>query len=172
MKTGELSISIVDDDEMFLTSLKHFLQQKFRSPINIKLFHTGEEFLKDLSEQKSDIVILDYILNNSRPYAMDGYAVLQKIKQLNPEMTVIMLSGQNRIEVAIQSIKDGAYDYIVKNDTVFLKIQTVLKNAINSTLASKRLERYRWWYIRIGLFFISAAIIIFLLKIFFLNQSN
>ena len=79
MKPQEtISICIVDDDEMFLNSLKHCLQEKLKYTIGIKLFYTGEEFLKHIHEQKTDIVILDYMLNSTYPLAMDGRSVLQK----------------------------------------------------------------------------------------------
>ena len=57
MKNAEpLSICIVDDDEMFLKSMKYFLQQKINSALQINLFQTGEEFLKSISEKKPERV--------------------------------------------------------------------------------------------------------------------
>ncbi len=155
----KISISIVDDDEMFLKSLKHYLQEKLKGTIIIRLFYSGEDFLKHISEQKTDIVILDYKLNSLYPNAMDGRTALQKIKQTDPDMTVIMLSGQDKMNVALESIKDGAYDYIIKNDNAFLKTQTILKNAIETILISKRLKKYKWWITRI-LMLLAVALII------------
>ena len=165
MKTTEgLSICIVDDDKLSLESLTHSLKEGIKNIIKIRSFHTGEEFLKSVPEQKPDIVILDYMLNGLQPYAMDGLAVLKKIKQAYPEITVIMLSGQDKIEVALESIKDGAYDYIIKNDTVFLKMKNILKNVITSVLASKRLKNNKRWLTRAIVSFIVVMIAAILLK--------
>lgn len=123
-------VYVVDDDDIFLKSLKFQLEQKWQNRIEIKVFHTGEELLKYIPEQQPDIIILDYILNSRFPYAMDGALVLQKIKQTYPEIKVIMLSGQSKIQVALDSIQNGAFDYVIKNDNVFFKMQASLKNAI------------------------------------------
>lgn len=171
MKTADtLSICIVDDDEIFLNSLKHYINEKIKYTINIKLFYTGEEFLKHIHEEKTDIIILDYMLNSTYPHAMDGRSVLQKIKQLYPEMTVIMISGQDKIEVALEIIKEGAYDYVVKNDNVFLKVQNILKNVVNGILISRRLNNYKRWFTAIILLFSAAIIIDILVKIYFYDQ--
>jgi len=169
-KSETLSICIVDDDEMFLNSLKHYLMEKLKYTTSIKLFHTGEEFLKHIHDQKNDIVILDYMLNGIYPHAMDGRSVLQKIKQLYPNMTVVMISGQDKIDVALDIVKEGAYDYVVKNDNVFLKLQNILKNAVNGILISRRLNRYKRWFTTTVLLFSAAIIIDILIKIYFYDQ--
>lgn len=162
MKTENVfSICVVDDDDLFLKSLKHFLQDKWQDKIKIKLFHSGEEFLRYISEHKTDIVILDYVLNSFYPFAMDGHSVLQKIKQTDSDMKVIMLSGQDKIEIALKSIQNGAFDYVIKNDITFLKIQTSIKKAIESiaSLKQKQLER-KWIVIAMVSALIVAATVI------------
>jgi two-component system, OmpR family, response regulator len=59
----ELSVFLVDDDKMFLTSLAHQLKTMFKSKTKIQAFTTGEECLKHLNENP-DIIILDYYLNS------------------------------------------------------------------------------------------------------------
>ena len=164
-----LSIWIVDDDKMFLESLKHFLQQKLRKPIQIKLFQNGESFLKHISDKKPDIVVLDYILNSMEPYAMDGRYVLQKIKQLYPEVTVIMLSGQNKIEVALQSLKEGAFDYVIKNDMVYFKLISAIKNSLKRISRAKRLRFLSSFISNAALFLVAGIIIVVLIKYIFVG---
>ncbi len=164
--TEPLTICIVDDDELFLKSMKYFLQQKISSAVQINLFQTGEEFLKNITEKKPDVVILDYVLNGFNPHAMDGRSVLRKIKQTNPEMAVIMISGQNRIEVALESIREGAYDYVIKNDNVFFKIHATLKNIIKNITTSKRLKKYKLWLTGAILFLVVGVGLVMVYKLF------
>jgi two-component system OmpR family response regulator len=169
MKTNEtLSVYLVDDDEIYVGALKHYLQEKLKETIKIKSFHSGEELLKEIPRQKPDIVILDYILNSFYPFAMDGRSVLQKIKQRDPDMTVIMLSGQDKIEIALDSMKNGAFDYVIKNDNAFLKILSSIKNAIKVISVSRKLKIYRWLLMVILPLIIITILTIIVIKTFFL----
>ena len=138
-------VYIVDDDELFLSSLKHQLESKWQEHLEVKTFHTGEEMLKYMPEQKPEIIILDYILNSKYPYAMDGALALQKIKQIYPDIKVIMLSGQCKIQVALDIMQNGAFDYIIKNDNVFLKMHSSVKKAIGSISDHERSKKYWMW---------------------------
>ena len=157
MKTnGAFSIFLVDDDKMFLRSLEHHLQQKLKHSVNIKSFPTGEECLKEMGKQKPNIVVLDYLLNGNYMYAMDGMSVLQKIKQAEPDTTVIMLSAQERMDLAIDVMKYGAYDYVIKNDNTLYKTQNAIRNAIFSISLAKKNKVYK---LLIQLIFIIIAVI-------------
>lgn len=159
---GALSVFLVDDDNMFLKSLEHHLQQKLKPYVNIQAFGTGESFLKNL-DRKPDIVVLDYYLNGQDQNAMNGMQVLEKIKLKNPETTVIMVSGQEQIQVAIDSIKSGAFDYVVKNENVFLRAQNVIKNAIHTLKVSDELrfyKRYAWIMMTLIAIILIAAFVI------------
>lgn len=168
MKTENVfSICVVDDDDLFLKSLKHFLQDKWQDRIKIRLFHSGEEFLKYIPKHKTDIVILDYVLNSFYPFAMDGQSVLQKIKQTDPDTKVIMLSGQDKIEVALKSIQSGAFDYVIKNDITFLKVQNSIKSAIESISNFNRIQTYKRYFVAITVCIISIIIATVIVQIFF-----
>ena len=93
MKTIDkpVTIFLVDDDNIFLSTLKHSLSQKFKSRIEVTSFSTGEECLAKLSDCP-DIIILDYYLNSEMANAMNGLQILKKIKQENSNALVIMLS--------------------------------------------------------------------------------
>ena len=159
---GALSVFLVDDDNMFLKSLEHHLHQKLKPYVNIKAFVTGESFLKNL-DMKPDIVVLDYYLNGQDQNAMNGMQVLEEIKLKNPETTVIMVSGQEKIQVAIDSIRNGAFDYVVKNENVFLRAQKVIKNAIKTVKLSEELKfskRYAWIMVTFIAVILIAAFVI------------
>jgi two-component system OmpR family response regulator len=136
------SVFLVDDDVMFLRSLEHHLQHKLKHNIKISTFLTGEECLKNL-DQKPDIVVLDYILNSDYPSAMNGVSLLLKIKQFNSGIITIMISGQDKLQVAIDTMKYGAYDYVIKNENAFLKVQNAIKNGIHNILLNRELKNYK-----------------------------
>lgn len=138
MKTQQqLSVFLVDDDKVFLKTLEHYLQYRSKHDVTIRSFPTGEECLKYLHE-KPDIIVVDYILNSNYPDAMNGAEVLQKIKRVSPDMTVIVISGQEKMEIALNTFRDGAYDYVLKSGTTLLQIQNVLSKAIESVDQRKR----------------------------------
>jgi|ERR1017187_3772263 DNA-binding NtrC family response regulator len=167
MKTSEpLSIYLVDDDQLFITSLKDQVKKMFKFETNIQTFSTGEECLKNL-KNPPDIIILDYFLNSNSPNAMDGLKVLKKIMELNPETKVIMLSAQDKMEVAVNLIKFGAYDYVIKNDNVFNRLKLVISNAANSIKVAKELKNYKLMgKIAVG-FFAGMIIICSIVQLFF-----
>jgi two-component system, OmpR family, response regulator len=139
----ELSVFLVDDDKMFLTSLAHQLKTMFKSKTKIQAFTTGEECLKHLNENP-DIIILDYYLNSKYKDAMNGLEILKKIMHVRPETKIIILSGQEKMEVAVDTIKHGAYDYIVKNDNVFLRTKLSIINATSALSVSKELKNFKF----------------------------
>ena len=77
---------------------------------DIKLFQTGKECLEKLY-LKPDIICLDFGLPD-----ISGDMLLKKILQVNNTIAVIMISGQEDIEVAVNCLKAGAKDYLVKNN--------------------------------------------------------
>lgn len=126
-----LSIFLVDDDKLFLKSLEYQLQHRLKYNVKINSFLTGEDCLKNL-HQKPNIVVLDYLLNSNYPDALNGLQVLKKIRQEAPETKVIMLSGHEKPDVALETMKSGGYDYVLKNDNTPIEIHTVIKNAVYS----------------------------------------
>lgn len=101
-------IFIVEDDEFYGEMLKHHLQKN--PDYEVELFLNGSDFIKNLHKQPSAIS-LDYSLPD-----MTGYEIIKKIKEFNPEIPVIIVSGQEDITTAVELIQEGAYDYFVKND--------------------------------------------------------
>jgi two-component system OmpR family response regulator len=149
MKTSQqpYSVFLVDDDKMFLSSLKNSLSQQFNSGIEFSTFSSGEECLQKI-EANPDIIVLDYYLNDDQhPNAMDGLAVLKKIKENSQDSTVIMLSAQDKLQVALDSIKSGAYEYVAKSESAFVRIQNVIKNVIGNIKDARENKVYQKWNI-------------------------
>lgn len=134
MKTiaNPLSVFIVDDDPMFLHTLAHSVQDAATPDVKVSIFSSGEECLTHMDE-KPDVVVLDYYLQNeAHPYAMNGIDVLKKIKSRSNDTKVIMLSAQDKLEVASASIKAGAFDYVAKSESAPARLRQILGNAFNN----------------------------------------
>ncbi|HTB31512.1 MAG TPA: response regulator [Bacteroidia bacterium] len=157
---NEYSVFLVDDDKMFLTSLKNSLQQQFGPTLKVSEYATGEECIEHIVDDVPDIVILDYYLNDvEHPDAMDGIKVLKEIKSESKDSIVIMLSGQDKLQVAIDSIKNGAYEYIAKSESAFVRIENTLKNAIDNLKSEKENNKYFKWNVALAIIIASIILI-------------
>ena len=139
MSDKKILLFLVDDDELFLKSLEIELAETTESAI--KTFATGELCLKNIS-QNPDVIILDYHLNSVDKNAINGLETLDRIKAVNPLMPVVMLSSQDEIEVAVNCMKHHAYDYIVKSETAFIRLQ----KAIITIFHYQKLVKALSWY--------------------------
>jgi two-component system OmpR family response regulator len=124
-----LSVVIIDDDPAMCEMVRDTVEKNIPGA-SVTVFNTGEDALAGIVDEP-DIAVLDYQLDTIKPDAMNGIQVLSKLKGRFADLPVIFLTGQDRIEVASNTIKYGAYDYIVKNETAFHKLElafTQLKN--------------------------------------------
>jgi DNA-binding NtrC family response regulator len=135
----KILLFLVDDDALFLRSLEIEFAQNTESVI--KTFATGELCLENIS-QNPDIIILDYYLNSVDKNAINGLETLDRIKTTNPQIPVIMLSCQDKIEVAVNCMKHQAFDYIVKSETAFIRLQ----KAITTIFHYQKIEMALSWY--------------------------
>jgi len=107
-------IFIVEDNSIYNRFIaSHLRSKKFR---RIESYLSGEECLKNLYK-KPDIVIQDYLLDG-----ISGIEVLRIAKKMHPGSEFIFLSGQDDLIIAVNSIKYGAVDYIVKNRFALKKL--------------------------------------------------
>lgn len=139
MKNNKIHLFLVDDDAVFLKALEiEFLQN---GDFEIETFSTGENCLASL-DHNPDVVILDYHLDGIVKNAMDGLSTLDSIKKYSAETPVIMLSAQDKIDVAINCMHHDAYDYVVKSETAFVR----LKKIITTIFQQKKMESELKWY--------------------------
>ncbi len=139
-----IKIFLVDDDAFFLKSLEiEFLQHS--DPIDIgfevETYSTGELCVKNLSNNP-DIIILDYHLDGIDKNAMNGMDTLDKIKTFNQNIPVIMLSSQDKIEVAVNCMHHKASDYVIKSETAFMRLQKI----ISTILLHQKMQNELSWY--------------------------
>lgn len=124
MTTQGLNLFIVDDNLLSLTSLRDYLDIRFGKDLNISTFLSGAKALEKV-DKNTGVVILDYDLKGE-----NGNVVLQSIKKINPKTEVIMFSSNEEIGVAIDSLRKGASNYVVKDDTGRRKISNLVLNII------------------------------------------
>lgn len=118
-------IFLIDDEPIQNEMLKDYIAERFQ--YKIKTYGSGEDAMKDMN-LKPDIIVLDFHLNAHLPNAQNGVEVLKKIKEVHPAAQVIMLSGQDKLDVAVDSMKYGAYDYVIKGETAFSRMENILNN--------------------------------------------
>jgi two-component system OmpR family response regulator len=124
MKTDKkIKLFLVDDDALFLKSLQiDFVELK---EYEVETFATGELCLQNMASNP-DVVILDYHLNGVDDTAINGLETLDKIKAINPDIPIVILSSQDKIEVAVNCMHHKALDYVVKSETAFMRIQKII----------------------------------------------
>lgn len=136
---NKIKIFLVDDDALFLKLLEHeFLKH---GDFVIDTYATGELCLQHLTKNP-DVIILDFHLDGIDKNAMNGIETLDKIKIFNSDIPVIMLSSQDKIEVAIDCMHHRAFDYVVKSETAFIRLQKI----ITSIFSFKKMEKELNWY--------------------------
>jgi two-component system OmpR family response regulator len=136
---NKIKLFLVDDDAVFLKLLE--IDFMDHADFEIETYATGELCLAALSHNP-DVIILDYYLDGVDKNAINGIETLDKIKAINSEIPVVMLSSQDKIDVAINCMHHKAFDYVVKSETAFLRLQ----KAINTMLHTRKIEKTLNWY--------------------------
>lgn len=124
----EMKIMLVDDEERFLSTTKKVLSKKGYDAITAA---SGKEALEKLKRRSIHVVILDVKMPG-----MDGIATLKEIKRLFPLVEVIMLTGHATVDSAVDGLKSGAVDYVMKP----CDIDDLLKKAEDAFEKRQRLE--------------------------------
>ncbi len=123
---GISKILVCDDDKAVSNFLECFLKKEGCAQVEIAL--SGEEALEKITRDRYQLVLLDIKLPG-----MDGLQTLKRIKEIDNNITVIMITGFAEIETADQAKNMGAYDYIVKPfDLAYLKLVVLTKMVLDS----------------------------------------
>jgi DNA-binding NarL/FixJ family response regulator len=140
MKPNEpIKLFLIDDDPLFLKALE--IEFLLHADFTIETYATGELCMTNLSHTP-DVIILDYHLDGINKDAMNGISTLDEIKRYNPDIPVVMLSSQDKIDVAIECMHHRAFDYVVKSETAFIRLQKI----ITSIFRFKKMEKELNWY--------------------------
>lgn len=117
---SSLRIFVVEDDRLYGEMLKYHLSQD--PEYEVSLYTTGSECLRYL-HQKPAMISLDYTLPD-----MSGLEVIRRIREVDPELPVVIVSGQEDVSTAINLLREGAYGYIVKDADTRERLWGVLRN--------------------------------------------
>ena len=159
-KKKDLNIAIVEDDPFYRSLLVHQLSKN--DNYSVSAFNCGEELMRKMPRNNVDVVILDYKLDDVCNAKLTGLDVLKELKEANPNISIIMLSGQDNIEISANCIKSGACDYIVKSKNAFQRLSQDINEIV--------LERYhRKQIVEMVLVFVSF--IVFVAASSFLSNS-
>jgi DNA-binding NtrC family response regulator len=156
-------IFLVDDEPIQNEMLKDYLAERFT--YNIKTYDNGEEALRNMN-LNPEIIVLDFHLNAHLPNAQNGVEVLKKMKESYPNTQVIMLSGQDKLEVAVDSMKNGAYDYVIKGETAFSRMENVINN-INELQSIKEANNS---YRKVITFLVTALALVILVSVYLVKR--
>ena len=130
-----MKIFLVEDNELYAKATKHHLSL---NPDNqVEHFVSGKSCLEKLYLQP-DCILLDYSLPD-----LSGIDVLKKVKSSQPDLPVIIVSGQEDVATAIDLLKEGAYDYIVKDENSKERIWKAINNLRENAKLRNELDRLR-----------------------------
>jgi DNA-binding NtrC family response regulator len=154
-----LKVYVVEDDIMHGEMVKDHLSAK---GYTVKVYSTGEQLLKEISTDTPDILLLDYNLNSVDKNAMEGIDILKRVKDKIPDLEVVMYSGQDSIDVAVDTMRYGAFDYVVKGEAAFTRIDFVIgKIRKNWELLAneKRFRKMSTWLIALVAALVGSIIV-------------
>ena len=139
MTEENVHILIIEDDSGMRSTLSDILEQDGYKTTD---FGTAKQALGWVMQNPFDVVIVDMMLPD-----MNGMALLEQIRLINPESAVIMMTGYASVETAIEAMKEGAYAYIIKPFNVN-ELKTVIKKALREmrlSLENKKLiDQLQW----------------------------
>jgi len=148
-KTKNPLIFVVEDNNIYKQLVVSYL--KTHKLTNVESFLTGQEALNNM-HKNPDIVIQDYFLDG-----MTGIEVLIKAKKINPKVEFIFLSGNENLDIAVNTMKYGAYNYIVKDQMALQKLVEMIHKINTATVL---VETKKSLKLGVVLFFIGLGVLI------------
>lgn len=161
METAKPStIFIVEDNEMFSESLRIALEMQ---GYTVHTFRSGEHMIS-FWEDDPDIILLDYFIESDQGVAMNGDKILRFIRRISKSLPVIILTSNTDISQATAILKEGAVDFIVKDEDFLPNLQKTLHQVLDSVKLRKeiagnkqKIRKYRQHFLLIILIIALAA---------------
>ena len=127
-------VLIVDDEPGVRESLRMVLKEQYEAV----LANSGEEALEMLAQVRPDLVLLDVLMPG-----IDGLVVLERIKEQDPRVPVLMLTATKTVKTAVTAMKLGAFDYVTKPFDVE-ELLIIVERATRDAARDAELENLRW----------------------------
>src|SRR5215216_5487773 len=127
MNLKNANILVIDDDTDVLTAVKLLLKTEAKEVVTEK---NPENIKHLLAATKFDLVLLDMNFNSSINTGNEGIFWLKKIKEIDENMSVIMITAYGDIDLAVRSLKEGAADFMIKpwhNEKLLTTIEDALR---------------------------------------------
>lgn len=128
-------IFVIEDDPIFGKVIQRTLEQE--GNLEVTIFQSGAEFFQNL-HLNPDIVTIDYNLPDT-----NGLDILKKIRQFNPEIGTVIVSGQDKIEVVLESFHHGASNYLMKKDDTLVMLRQIILTLSKQVSLRKEVENLR-----------------------------
>jgi DNA-binding NtrC family response regulator len=129
----DVKVLLVDDEREFVETLSERMEAR---GLKVARAYSGDECLEQIPDEKPDVVILDVLMPGK-----DGIETLREIKQKYPLIEVMMLTGHGTIETAIDGLKLGAYDYLMKPTETADLIAKILRAYARKSEQEERIRR-------------------------------
>lgn len=128
-------IYVVDDDKHYSRMLRYRLEKNVDYDVHV--FSQGEEVLEAMA-MPPDLILLDIMMPG-----IGGLATLKQLKETHPAVPVVMVSAQGVIDVAVEAMQAGAYDYITKGQDEMVKLDAVVKNVLEKVSLEREVSNLR-----------------------------
>lgn len=156
-----LLIYVVEDNKIYNRVVCEYLKKQDYT--NVKSFFSGKECIKKVREGESpDVVIQDYTLDDST-----GIDVLVNVKKYSKDSEFLFLTANENMDVAVNSIKYGAYDYIIKDNDIALKKVQIKIETIARLLELKKRNRVTKLAMTIAVLILVIIVLFAMLHVLF-----
>ncbi|MFN8438098.1 MAG: response regulator [Cytophagales bacterium] len=166
MENNRKKVFVVENNLLERNMIKSFLKES-GSKYDFKFFSNSAECIASLPEHPMAILI-DYDLNTINPNEKDAIKILEEIKALENHTEVVFFSTHENTEIAVATIKHGAFDYIVINDNQFLRLENELKTIEEHVFHIDESKKFKKLFIitlSVSIIFILIVMILFFLGI-------
>lgn len=125
-------IFIIEDDETTAFMLRHHLNLNPDSEVEV--FHSGKDCIANLHKQP-DVICLDYYLPGE-----NGDEIIRRLLNYKSDLPIIVVSGQQEVSKALELLKKGIYDYVVKDENTKDRLWKIVNNIKSETKLKKRIN--------------------------------
>lgn len=158
-KTRNPLIFLIEDSVVYKDLIVGYLKSKKFANLNI--YKNGDECMKDM-HLKPDLIILDYSSQGKT-----GLELMSQIQNEYPEVDFIFLSAQNNVEIAVQIMKIGAADYIIKNERAPHNLVKSIEHIVSSTKRKKAAKGFKVGVVGFFIMLFLIIVVITFMSIFF-----